>query len=60
MSRADFAPTGLSGECDHCHRAPVRLYELEDDEPGDWTYCATCARQLAARGRRARRKAPTM
>ena len=51
-----FAPLNRSGECDQCHSPAVALYAFEDDEPGDWTYCESCARGIARR-RRAKRKA---
>lgn len=40
--------TSYSGECDRCHDDHAPLYSIEDDEPGDWTYCHPCAAKVAA------------
>lgn len=41
-------PAGI-GECDRCHRAPVRIYDVGPMDEGAWQECEPCIRLQAAR-----------
>ena len=57
MTRSpDFGPIYRRGECDQCHDPAANLFAFEDDEPGDWTYCEPCARAIAARRKKRKRR----
>lgn len=57
MSGRDRIYPVVDSECDRCHLGAGfggRLYAVEGDEPGEWSYCGPCAGFVADRIERRR------